>query len=89
MVIDISVLSPTRPFPCAVRRPVLGASPSARRVVVEAPARRATFLPAVWEQLPEPPAFLSALWRKAGLAPGEWPDGTTIEVYDSEEFAES
>ena len=43
----------------------------------------------MWEQLPEPRAFLSALWRKAGLAPGEWPTGTAIEVYDSEEFAES
>ena len=89
MVIDISVLSPTRPFPCSTYADLLARVPVGSGVVVEAGRRRATFLPAVWEQLPEPPAFLSALWRKAGLAPGEWPIGTTIEVYDSEEFAES
>jgi AmmeMemoRadiSam system protein A len=89
MVIDISVLSPTRPFPCASYDDLLARIPVGSGLVVEAGRRRATFLPAVWEQLPEPRAFLSALWRKAGLAPGEWPTGTAIEVYDSEEFAES
>ena len=89
MVIDISVLSPTRPFPCTSYDDLLHRVPVGSGVVVDAGRRRATFLPAVWEQLPEPPAFLSALWRKAGLAPGEWPAGTAIEVYDSEEFAES
>ncbi len=89
MVIDISVLSPTRPFPCAGYDDLLHRVPVGSGVVVEAGRRRATFLPAVWEQLPEPRAFLSALWRKAGLSPGEWPAGTAIEVYDSEEFAEA
>ncbi len=89
MVIDISVLSPTRPFPCASYDDLLARVPVGSGVVVEAGPRRATFLPAVWEQLPEPHAFLAALWRKAGLGPGQWPAGTTIEVYDSEEFAES
>ena len=89
MVIDISVLSPTRPFPCASYADLLDRVPLGSGLVVEAGSRRATFLPAVWEQLPEPRTFLSALWRKAGLTPGEWPTGTVIEVYDSEEFAES
>jgi AmmeMemoRadiSam system protein B/AmmeMemoRadiSam system protein A len=89
MVIDISVLSPTRPFPCASYADLLDRVPVGSGLVVEAGRHRATFLPAVWEQLPEPRTFLSALWRKAGLAPGEWPSGTVIEVYDSEEFAES
>ncbi len=89
MVIDISVLSPTRPFPCAGYADLARRVPVGSGVVVDAGRRRATFLPAVWEQLPGPQAFLSALWRKAGLAPGEWPAETVIEVYDSEEFAES
>jgi AmmeMemoRadiSam system protein B/AmmeMemoRadiSam system protein A len=88
MVIDISVLSPTRPFPCEGYEDLLVRVPVGSGVVVEAGRARATFLPAVWAELPEPGAFLAALWRKAGLAPGEWPDGTRIEVYDSEEFAE-
>jgi AmmeMemoRadiSam system protein A len=89
MVIDISVLSPTRTFPCASYDDLLACVPVGSGVVVEAERRRATFLPAVWEQLPEPRDFLAALWRKAALDPGEWPAGITVEVYDSEEFAES
>ncbi len=37
-------------------------------VVLERARHRATFLPQVWEQLPEPRAFMRALKRKAGLA---------------------
>ncbi len=88
MVIDISVLSPTRPFPCRDYADLLARLPVGSGVVVTAGRRRGTFLPAVWEQLPGPAGFLAALWRKAGLAPGEWPRGISIEVYDSEEFAE-
>jgi hypothetical protein len=38
----------------------------------------------VWEQLPEPGAFVAGLWRKAGLRPGTWP--AQVWVYDVEEF---
>jgi hypothetical protein len=89
MVIDISVLTPAQPFPCVDYDDLQERVPVGRGLVVEAGRHRATFLPAVWEQLPEPPTFLAALWRKAGLAPGAWPPGTSIEVYDSEEFAEA
>jgi hypothetical protein len=89
MVIDISVLSPTRPFPCDGYEDLVARVPLGTGLVVAAGRHRATFLPAVWEQLPEPGAFLAALWRKAGLRPGEWPEGTRIEVYESEEFAEA
>jgi AmmeMemoRadiSam system protein B/AmmeMemoRadiSam system protein A len=89
MVIDISVLSPTRPFPCVGYRDLLERVPVGTGLVVSAGRHHATFLPAVWEQLPEPAAFLAALWRKAGLAPGQWPEGTMVEVYDCEEFAEA
>jgi AmmeMemoRadiSam system protein A len=34
--------------------------------------RRATFLPQVWEQIPEPEAFLTALAQKAGLSAQDW-----------------
>jgi AmmeMemoRadiSam system protein B/AmmeMemoRadiSam system protein A len=89
MVIDISVLSPTRPFPSSGYEDLVSRIPVGSGVVVTAGRHRATFLPAVWEQLPDARSFLAALWRKAGLAPGEWPRGTRVEVYDSEEFAEA
>jgi hypothetical protein len=88
MVIDISVLSRPRPFPCVGYDDLVTRLPEGSGLVVTAGRRRATFLPAVWEQLPDPGAFVAALWRKAGLDPGAWPQGTVIEVYDSEEFAE-
>ncbi len=88
MVVDVSVLSATRPFPCDSFDELRSRLEPGTGLVVHAGRHRATFLPAVWEQLPEAGPFLDALWRKAGMTPGEWPRGTTIEVYGSQEFAE-
>jgi AmmeMemoRadiSam system protein B/AmmeMemoRadiSam system protein A len=43
-------------------------------VIADGP-RRALFLPSVWEQLPDPRAFLQQLKRKAGMAPEHWSQG--------------
>lgn len=45
---------------------------------------RATFLPAVWETLPEPPRFICALKQKAGLSSDYWSDTIKIERYTAE-----
>jgi len=54
-------------------------------LLVEATARglprRATLLPSVWEQLPDPAQFVSALWRKAGLPAGDWPRDIVVSGY--------
>jgi AmmeMemoRadiSam system protein A len=88
MVIDVCVLSPTRPLACSGYDNLLDRLPVGSGLVVEAGRHRATFLPTVWEQLPTPPEFVAALWRKAGLTERQWPPDTRIEVYDCEEFAE-
>jgi AMMECR1 domain-containing protein len=49
-------------------------------------SRRATFLPSVWEMVPEVDTFLRMLWEKAGLRPGSWPRHTTISHYSTIEF---
>ena len=41
--------------------------------------QRGTFLPAVWESIPDPESFLKELKRKAGLPVDYWSD--TIKVY--------
>lgn len=41
-------------------------------LIIQDGRRRATFLPQVWEQIPEPAQFLAQLKRKAGLAPDHW-----------------
>jgi AmmeMemoRadiSam system protein A len=51
--------------------------------------RRATFLPQVWERIPEPGQFLSLLCQKMGASPSLWqrrPLG--VLVYQVEEFHE-
>ena len=88
MTISISVLTEPQPFPAAGYDDLLRRLPAGSGLVVNAPGHRATFLPAVWEQLPDPSDFLAALWRKAGLSPGAWPAGVAIETYASDEFGE-
>ncbi|MGD2248556.1 MAG: AmmeMemoRadiSam system protein B [Candidatus Methanofastidiosia archaeon] len=49
-------------------------------VIISEGAHRATYLPQVWDQLPDPEEFISNLCRKAGLSPDYWKEGT-LEVY--------
>lgn len=90
MSIEISVLSDLDPMcaasydelACEVRLGIDG-------VVVESGRRRATFLPAVWRHFDDDTsAFLDALWRKAGLAPGTWPRGTRCSRYTTEKLVD-
>jgi len=49
----------------------------------------ATFLPQVWEQLPDPEAFLSHLCRKAGLSANAWQNGELeVQTYQVQYFHE-
>ncbi len=58
-------------------------------VILQQGTARATFLPQVWEQLPEPEVFLSALCRKAGLQPDSWRRETlVVHTYRAQSFDE-
>ena len=48
-------------------------------VIIRKGSRSATFLPQVWEQLPQPEAFLSHLCMKASLPPASW-QNSQLEV---------
>ena len=51
---------------------------------------RATFLPQVWDKIPDPIVFLDMLSQKMGLSPKAWlAPGMQVEVYQVEEFSES
>ena len=87
--IEISVLSPPQPLPAADRDALLTAlRPGLDGLILQEGRRRATFLPAVWETLPQPEAFLEQLLRKAGLAPAHWSDEMRFFRYSTESFAE-
>ncbi len=57
-------------------------------LILEWRGRRATFLPQVWEQLPQAAAFLNALKLKAGLPPDFWADDVRLARYEVRKFAE-
>jgi hypothetical protein len=57
-------------------------------LIFEAAGRRSTFLPQVWEQIPEPRAFLAALKRKAGLDADYWDAGVRVSRYRVAKFSE-
>jgi AmmeMemoRadiSam system protein A len=50
---------------------------------------RGTFLPSVWESLPNPIDFLVHLKHKAGLAANHWSDRVEVYRYHTESFGES
>ena len=71
--IHISILSPLEPLSAPDEKALLEAiRPGIDGIVVRDGARQGTFLPAVWESLPEPGAFWRELKRKAGLPLDTW-----------------
>ena len=51
--------------------------------------RRATFLPQVWDQIPDKAAFLGHLCTKMGVEPGLWKHKHLgVQIYQVEEFHE-
>ena len=55
--------------------------PNIDGLVLEEGRHRATFLPAVWQQLSEPKAFLQHLKQKAGLPANYWSNALQFERY--------
>ncbi|MDH3319662.1 MAG: AmmeMemoRadiSam system protein B [Betaproteobacteria bacterium] len=66
--LEVSVLSAPKPLRFADEAELLAQlRPREDGVILEHDGRRATFLPQVWEGLPETRAFLAELMRKAGI----------------------
>ncbi|HEV2112023.1 MAG TPA: AmmeMemoRadiSam system protein A [Gammaproteobacteria bacterium] len=87
--IEISVLSPPSLLPVRDRVELLQRLEAGRPgLILQEGARRATFLPAVWESLPRPEDFLAALLHKAGLERDHWSERLRFFTYTTESFAE-
>ncbi len=83
----ISILNPAEAMQCSSEADLLQQlRPGVDGVILEDRGRKATFLPSVWESLPEPSDFLQHLKRKAGLPADHWSDGMRIQRYTVEEF---
>ena len=89
--IEISVLTEPKPLPFTSPEDLLAKlQPGKDGVVLKLDGRGATYLPQVWEQLPNKVEFLNHLSEKAGCAPGDWrKPGTSVLIYHVEAFKES
>ncbi len=87
--VEVSVLSPLKPIPCTDEADALRQlRPGVDGVIFEYGHHRATFLPQVWRQLPEPRQFLAHLKRKAGLPADFWAEGVRLYRYTVEKYEE-
>lgn len=88
--IEISILSLPKPLEFGSSQELLQKLvPNRHGIILENNGRRATFLPSVWEELPEKEKFLSHLCMKAGLEPTAWQGKKTkIWVYTAFCFEE-
>ena len=88
--IEISVLSPPHPFPVRDRAELLQRlEPGRHGLILQEGSRRATFLPAVWDSLPQAEDFLKQLLQKAGLPRDHWSQTLRFFTYTTESFSET
>jgi len=78
LAVEVSVLSPRSPLPAASEAEALALlRPGVDGIYLQYRDATATFLPQVWESLPDRDAFVAQLKHKAGL-PAEEPSGRCV-----------
>ena len=89
--IEISVLTVPEPLDFDSPDDLLNKlRPDVDGVVLRMGRRQSTFLPQVWEELPDKELFLAHLSAKAGLPASGWrSQGTAVLTYQVEAFKES
>jgi AmmeMemoRadiSam system protein A len=90
IAIEISVLTPPASYVPASPEALLAHLAERRPgVILEQGFHRATFLPQVWEKLPDPEEFLEHLCAKAGLRLNAWREREMeFQLYDVEMLEE-
>jgi uncharacterized protein len=63
--------------------------PEVDGIIFEYGRYRSTFLPQVWESLPQPRQFLAMLKRKAGLPDDFWAEGVKLSRYTVTKWSEA
>lgn len=87
--IEISVLSRPRPLEFSSPEDLLSKlEPGKHGVILRKGAFESTFLPQVWDQLPEKVMFLEHLAMKAGMAKDDW-KSAEVKTYTAVHFSES
>ena len=92
--VEVSVLTAPEPMVCANESHALwqlqrGVDGLVLECEVQGRSHRSTYLPQVWEQIPEPRAFLAHLKVKAGLPADFWSPQMRLSRYRVQKFCES
>jgi len=88
--IEISLLTESQPLTFSDAEDLLAKlRPGIDGVIIRKGGRSATFLPQVWDQLPDKKIFLNHLCTKAGLPADAWRSpGLEVQVYQVQYFHE-
>ncbi|MBD8526613.1 AmmeMemoRadiSam system protein B [Pseudomarimonas arenosa] len=87
--IEVSLLSPLQPLAVESEQHLLQLiRPGVDGLLLELHGRRGTFLPQVWQALPQPADFLRALKHKAGLAADFWSAELRVYRYQVQHWSE-
>lgn len=88
--VEVSLLSPMQPLAFTSEADALAQlRPGVDGVVFEYARYRSTFLPQVWEQLPQPHEFFAHLKRKAGLPHNFWAKEVRLHRYTVSKWKET
>lgn len=88
--VEVSLLSSSTPVAAADEEELLARlRPGTDGLILEFGPYRSTFLPQVWESLPEPRQFVAYLKRKAGLPADFWAPDVRISRYEVTKWKES
>ncbi len=87
--VEVSLLSASSPVTFADEADAVAQlRPGVDGVILTAPGRRGTFLPQVWDELPDPRDFMAHLKRKAGLPASYWGPDVRLERYTVQKWSE-
>jgi AmmeMemoRadiSam system protein A len=87
--VHISVLSPAEPMTFSSESDLIAQlRPGVDGLILEDGAAHGTFLPSVWDSLPDPRDFLAHLKNKAGLSSRHWSPDVKVLRYRTESFSQ-
>ena len=87
--VEVSLLTPAAPMAFRDEADFMAQlRPGVDGIVFQFGRHRSTFLPQVWESLPEPAQFMQQLKRKAGLPPNFWHETVSISRYEVTKWKE-
>ena len=88
--VEVSLLTPAEAMQFSSEADALGQlRPNIDGIIFTAGSHRSTFLPQVWEQLPDPVDFMAHLKLKAGLPATYWDSDVKLERYTVKKWKEA